>query len=44
MEDKQNAELFSKMVTAYDSKPQDVPTFFIGDYKPIVGFSEFMKE
>ncbi len=41
--DKDNAELFQEMAAAYGIQARGVPTTFIGDLNPIVGFTESMK-
>lgn len=39
----ENARLFQEMARAYGIQARGVPATFIGDYNPIVGFSESMK-
>ncbi|MDZ7798708.1 MAG: thioredoxin family protein [Patescibacteria group bacterium] len=39
-----NAELFQKVAAAYGIQARGVPTTFIGDFEPIVGFADYMKE
>ncbi len=41
--DKDNAELFQEMAEAYGIQAQGVPTTFIGDLDPVVGFTESME-
>jgi thiol-disulfide isomerase/thioredoxin len=36
--DQENAKLFSDMAEAYGAMPEGVPTTFIGDYRPLVGY------
>jgi thiol-disulfide isomerase/thioredoxin len=36
--DQENAKLFSDMAEAYSAMPEGVPTTFIGDYRPLVGY------
>jgi thiol-disulfide isomerase/thioredoxin len=36
--DQKNAKLFSDMADAYGAMPEGVPTTFIGDYRPLVGY------
>jgi entry exclusion lipoprotein TrbK len=38
--DQENAELFQNMAEAYGIQARGVPATFIGDFEPIVGFSE----
>ncbi len=38
-----NAELFQKIAKNYGIEARSVPTTFIGDFKPIVGFVDYMK-
>jgi cytochrome c biogenesis protein CcdA/glutaredoxin len=40
---KENADLFNKLSKAYNSQIKGVPTFFIGDFPPIIGYSENRK-
>ncbi len=40
---KDNVQLFQEMAEAYGIQAQGVPTTFIGDLNPIVGFNESMK-
>lgn len=40
---KDNARLFQQMAQAYGIQARGVPATFIGDYEPVVGFSERMK-
>lgn len=42
--DKDNAELFKKVANAYGIQPQGVPTTFIGDFEPIIGYADYMAE
>ena len=39
----ENAALFKQMAAAYGTRAQGVPSTFIGDGEPFVGFSESMK-
>ncbi len=39
-----NAELFQKVAATYGIQARGVPTTFIGDHDPIVGFADYMKE
>jgi hypothetical protein len=41
---RENQLLFQQMATAYGIKPQGVPSTFLGDNQPIVGFNEDMEE
>jgi glutaredoxin len=41
--DKDNAKIFQEIAAAYGIQARAVPAVFIGDQKPIVGFSESMK-
>lgn len=34
----ENARLFSKMAEAYGKRPEGVPTIFIGNFNPVVGY------
>lgn len=38
---KENAKLFSQMAEAYGTRPEGVPTTFIGDFKPVVGYRNY---
>lgn len=38
---KENAKLFSQMAEAYGTRPEGVPTTFIGEFKPIVGYRDY---
>ena len=40
---KENLEVFKKMAEAYGIQAQGVPATFIGDLKPVVGYTESMK-
>ncbi len=37
-----NAELFRKVASAYSIQARGVPTTFIGDFEPIVGYADYM--
>ncbi len=37
-----NAELFQKVAAAYSIQVRGVPTTFIGDFEPIVGYADYM--
>jgi thiol-disulfide isomerase/thioredoxin len=39
--DQENAKLFSDMAEAYGTRPEGVPTTFIGDYRPLVGYRNY---
>lgn len=39
----ENAQMFQEMASAYGTRAQGVPTTFIGDFNPIVGFNNNMK-
>jgi thiol-disulfide isomerase/thioredoxin len=39
--DQENAKLFSDMAEAYGTRPEGVPTTFIGDFKPSVGYQNY---
>src|SRR4030042_5113576 len=39
--DKENARLFSDMTEAYGTRPEGVPTTFIGDFRPLVGYRSY---
>ncbi len=41
---KENEELFQEMAAAYGIEARGVPTTFIGDYEPIVGYSDSMSD
>jgi thiol-disulfide isomerase/thioredoxin len=41
---KENMEAFEQMAEAYGIQARGVPTTFIGDYDPIIGFSESMAD
>ena len=41
--DRENADLLQRLARAYGAEVQGVPTTFIGDHEPLVGFAEFMK-
>ncbi len=38
---RENAKLFSQMAEAYGTRPEGVPTTFIGDFKPVVGYRNY---
>ncbi len=38
---RENAKLFSQMAEAYETRPEGVPTTFIGDFKPVVGYRNY---
>jgi thiol-disulfide isomerase/thioredoxin len=38
---KENAKLFSQMAEAYRTRPEGVPTTFIGEFKPVVGYRDY---
>jgi thiol-disulfide isomerase/thioredoxin len=42
-ENPQNANLFKEIANNYEIEARSVPTTFIGDFEPIVGFVEYMK-
>lgn len=39
----ENAQVFQNMAQAYKTQARGVPTFFIGDFKPIAGFNDNIK-
>ncbi len=39
-----NAQLFQKVAQAYGIQARGVPTTFIGDFEPIVGYAEYMAD
>jgi thiol-disulfide isomerase/thioredoxin len=39
--DQENGKLFSDMAEAYGTRPEGVPTTFIGDFKPLVGYQNY---
>jgi thiol-disulfide isomerase/thioredoxin len=39
--DQENAKLFSDMAETYGTRPEGVPTTFIGDFKPLVGYQNY---
>ncbi|MDZ7798706.1 MAG: conjugal transfer protein TraF [Patescibacteria group bacterium] len=39
-----NAELFQKVAAAYGIQARGVPTTFIGDFEPIVGYADYMAD
>jgi thiol-disulfide isomerase/thioredoxin len=39
--DRENARLFSQMAEAYGTRPEGVPTTFIGEFKPVVGYRNY---
>jgi thiol-disulfide isomerase/thioredoxin len=38
---RENANLFSQMAEAYGARPEGVPTTFIGEFKPVVGYRNY---
>ncbi|OPZ76480.1 MAG: hypothetical protein BWY78_01357 [Alphaproteobacteria bacterium ADurb.Bin438] len=40
---KDNLKTFKEVCTNYNSKPTAVPAFFVGNYKPVFGFSDKIK-
>jgi thiol-disulfide isomerase/thioredoxin len=39
--DKENGRLFTQMAEAYGTRPEGVPTTFIGEFQPVVGYRNY---